>query len=159
MVDARRPDRLADSRHLAKWHAPWRVLGAADDDRKRLQIGHHLSRLWREPNRHVARLARGIDPIAHVDPGERRPQRLGDLTDGHADGAGEPPIELHVELRLLSFRRETHVHRARHLLHLRDDLVGEPSQHPGIGTLQLQLDLLLPFVEAGADRGRNPGQR
>ena len=47
------------------------------------------ARLGREPHRDVARLARRVDPVAGVDAGERRAQRLRDLPDGHAERAGE----------------------------------------------------------------------
>ena len=40
------------------------------------QIGHHGARLGREADRDVAGLARGIDPVADVDAGKRRAQRL-----------------------------------------------------------------------------------
>ena len=74
--------------------------------RQRFEIGHDGARLGREADRHVAGLAGRIDPVADVDAGKRRPQRLRHLPDRDAERAGQAAIELHVELRLLSLRRE-----------------------------------------------------
>ena len=52
-------------------------------------------------------------------PGERRPQRLRDLTHRQAERARDAAIELELELRLLPLGRQSDVHRARNLLHLR----------------------------------------
>ena len=92
-------------------------------------------------------------------PANAGPQRLRHLADRHAERAGQPAIDLDVELRLLSLGRQTDVDRAGHLLHLVDDLVGEPGQRVGVAALQLQLDLLLPLVEAGADRRGDAAKR
>ncbi len=60
------------------------------------------ARRGRQPHRHVARLARRIDPVADVDAGKRRPQRLRHLADRHAERAGQAAIDLDVQLRLLA---------------------------------------------------------
>ena len=106
------------------------------------------ARLRREPNRHVARLAGRIDPVADVDAGKRRPQRLRHLPDRDAERAGQAAIELHVQLRLLSLRRQRDVHRARHLTQLAGHRLRQPRQLLRVGALHLQLNLLLAGVEA-----------
>ena len=91
------------------------------------------ARLGSEPNRHVARLAGRIDPVADVDAGKRRPQRLRDLADRHAERAGQAAIELHVELRLLSLRRQRDVHGARNLTELAGHRLRQPCQLLRVG--------------------------
>ena len=95
----------------------------------------------------------GIDPVAGVDAGERRPQRLRDVADAHAERAGKRAIDLHVEFRLLPARRQADVHRARHLPDRRQHLVGEPVQRRDVGAAQLNLNLLLIVEAARLDCG------
>src|SRR5207237_2476278 len=88
-----------------------------------------------------------IDPIAGLDSGERRPQRLRDLPDGNAECAGEAAIQLDIELRLLSFRRQTNVDGALHLLDLVGDRLRRGRELLRSSAPQLDLDLLLRALE------------
>ena len=82
----------------------------------------------REAHRDVARLAGRVHPVAGVDAGERRPQRLRDVADAKAQRAGQLAVDLHVELGLLSARRQADVDRAGHLAHERQRLVGQRAE-------------------------------
>jgi hypothetical protein len=48
----------------------------------------------------VARLARGIDPVAHLHARERHAQRLRRVAHGDAEVVREPAVELDLELVL-----------------------------------------------------------
>ena len=118
------------------------------------------ARLGREADRHVARLAGRIDPVADVDAGKRRPQRLRHLADRDAERAGQAAIELHVQLRLLALRRQPDVHGAGHLTAASSrDRLRQPCQLLRVGPVHLQLNLLLAWVEAGADRRGHAAER
>ncbi len=132
---------------------------AGDDERQRLEVGDHAARLRRQPDGDVARLAGRIDPVADVDAGKRRPQRLRHLADRDAERTGEAAIDLHVELRLLPLGRQADVDRAGHLRAPRQrSASASVASSAAFRPLQLQLDLLLPVVEAGADRRRHAAQ-
>ena len=121
-----------------------RLVGPGDDQRQRLEVGDDRARLGREADRDVARLARRIDPVADVDAGERRPQRLRHLADRDAERAGEAAIDLHVELRLLSLRRQADVDGARAPAAPRAAICSASRvSSRRVRPLQLQLDLLL----------------
>ncbi len=61
------------------------------------------ARLRRQPHRHVARLAGRVDPVARVD-ARRTPGRSDCATCPTVtpERAGQPAVELHVQLRLLA---------------------------------------------------------
>ena len=152
MIDARRPDGRPDLRHLAERDrasdAASAVItaAAATRDPARWSRDSGVSRTV------TSRVSPGrVDPVAGVDARERRPQRLPDLTDGHAERAGEAAVDLDVELRLLPLGRQADVHRARHAADDRRHLVGERLQPHHVGPLELDLDLLLPVAEAAVE--------
>jgi hypothetical protein len=78
------------------------------------QVGRAGARLRREPDVDVAHLAAGSCQSPALMPANAGPQRLRDLTHGHADAPRDTAIEIDRQLRLLSLGRETDVHGARH---------------------------------------------
>ena len=89
-----------------------------------MQIVGVAARLGNEPHLDVSHLPGGIFPIARIDAGECGPQGLRHLPHGHAERARDAAVEVHLELGLLSLRRQAHVDRARSaehdLLHLQE---------------------------------------
>jgi hypothetical protein len=106
----------------------------------------------------VAGFSGRVDPVADVDAGKCRPQRLGHLADGHANRTGKAAIELHVQLRLLPLGGQADVHRAGHLPDFRHHGVSKLGELGRVASLELQLNLLLSLVEAGTDRRRHAGE-
>ena len=54
----------------------------------------------------VARLAGRVDPVAHLDAGERHAQRLRRVADGDAELVGEAAVELDPQLVLRILLRQ-----------------------------------------------------
>jgi hypothetical protein len=133
--------------------------GARQHHRQRRQVGRILAGAGRQPHAHVARLARRVDPVAGVDAGERRPERLGDLPDRDAERAGEPAVDGHAQLGLLTLGRQPHVDGARRGADDPRGGVGQAGERAGVGALQLHLQRLLPAARAaGLERvGRHAG--
>jgi hypothetical protein len=83
----------------------------------------------------------GIDPVADVDAGERRAQRLRDLPDGDAERPGERRGRSRRRAPASAPSSTARRRRRPAPAHLRHP-VGQPRSSP-VGPLQLQLDLLL----------------
>src|SRR5207253_1928620 len=113
MVDARRADGRAHLRYLAQRNRARPVLPAADDQRQRLEIGNEAAGFGRQADRDVPGFTGRIDPVTDIDPGKRGPQRLGNLTDGHAKRTGKSPVDLDIQFRLLTFGGQPHVDGTR----------------------------------------------
>src|SRR5205085_9854785 len=92
--DLRRPQSLGDRRDLTERQRARLAIGAGHDQRQLLEIGGSLPRFRRQTNCNVAHVVGRIDPVTCLDPGERRTQRLCNLTDGYAEPSGEAPIQI-----------------------------------------------------------------
>ena len=123
-------------------------------ERQRFEIGDDGARLRREPDGDVARLARRVDPVADVDAGKRRPQRLRHLANRDAERAGQRAIELHVELGFCPLvDRPTSTAPGTFRTSARRPAPDASAR--AIRAAHLQLNLLLAGIEAGADRRRS----
>ncbi len=160
MVDDRRPERGLDGRHLTQRHRGGRTVGAGHYQRQLPQVLGPAPRLGREPHHHVTGLATRILPVARVDPGKGRPERLCHLAHRDSHRAGQAPVELHVDLRLLTLAGKRHVHRVRHLFHLGHDLLGGRAYRSHVGTGHFQRQLLpAPAPVAGEHRKVRAGEQ
>ena len=150
MIDDRRSDAGLDRRDLAERHRRRRAVRARITSGSWRRSAARCARLRRETHVTSRISPRRILPVARVDAGERRTQRLRDLTDRHAERAGNAAVELHLELRLLALRGQTDVHRARHLLDARRDLLGACASAAMSLPRDLELDLLASAAEVAS---------
>ena len=79
VVDLRRPDAFADRRHLTERHGLNGTRRVGNHERQLREAARAAARVVGEPHHHVPRLAVRIDPVAGIDAGERRPDRLRDV--------------------------------------------------------------------------------
>jgi hypothetical protein len=147
VVDDGRADALGHARDLAERHGAARAVGGEHGERELAEVAGAGAGLGREAHLDVAHLAARVLPVAGVDAGERRAERLRDLPRRDAERAGDAAVELDVQLGLLPLGRQAHVDGARRGAHHRRHLLGGAGQRRLVGAAQLELHGLAAAAE------------
>ena len=97
MGNGRGPLAQRDGGNLLQWHHHIR---ARNRDGQALDVGGTDPIIRVQSHGDIARLAGGVDPVAHLDAGKSHPQSLGGITGGNAQGIGQPSVQFDLKFVL-----------------------------------------------------------